>query len=112
MGVNRGGVHGGSVADALLQALDTAERSGFENIEHLFLARDQIRQVAAAAINGRHEQADTVRIVSLGRGGVLFEKSPEPVGIACLQELKTMFENTLGDLHGASVQLLSTANEL
>jgi hypothetical protein len=51
-----------------------------------------------------HEQADTVRVARLGSGGGLFQKPPEPVGIACLQECKTLFETrfetALGAFHG------------
>src|SRR6266404_2826850 len=78
------------IAKALLEAIETAERGRFENIERLLLACDQFRQVAASPIDGMHEQADAGRVAGLGEGGVLFEKPPEPVRIACLQEFETM----------------------
>ena len=90
--VCRSRVEGGTVANAFLQALDTAKRSGFENIKRLFPVGDQFRQVAAAAIEGMHEQADAIRAVSLRSSGILFQKSPKAVGIACLHEFEGAME--------------------
>src|ERR1035441_8840967 len=90
--VCRSRVEGGTVANAFLQALDTAKRSGFENIQRLFPFRDQFRQVAAAPIEGMHEQADAIRAVSLRSGGILFQKSPKAVGIASLHEFEGAME--------------------
>src|ERR1017187_1153610 len=90
--VCRSRVEGGTVANAFLQALDTAKRSGFENIKRLFPVGDQFRQVAAAPIEGMHEQADAIRAVSLRSGGILFQKSPKAVGIASLHEFEGAME--------------------
>src|SRR5271166_5508252 len=85
-------VNGGSVTNALRQALNPAQRARFKNVERLLFARDQIRKVAAAAIDAMHEQAHAIRVSRLGSSGVLFQESPEPVGIARLQEFEGALE--------------------
>ncbi len=49
--VFRAGVDSGGIAETLLQAIETAERGGLENIERFLRARDQFRQVAASTVD-------------------------------------------------------------
>jgi hypothetical protein len=75
-------VDGGGVAYAFFKAIETAERGGFKNIERLLFAGDRVREVAAAMIEGLHEQAHSVWVAGFGDGGVLLEKLAEDIGVA------------------------------
>src|SRR5271155_180450 len=79
----------------LLEAIEAAERGGFENVEGFLLVGDQFNQVAAAAIERVHEQAHAGRVAGLGRGGVLFQHAAKAVFVTCLQA----FESEFGVLH-------------
>src|ERR1700678_664084 len=100
--VLRIGVENGSVAEIGLEQIGTAERSGLENIQRLFLARNQFGQVAAATIERVHEQAHVSGVARFRGSGILFQKSPEAFPVACPEKFKTILDTVFAMSFGAT----------
>ena len=82
-------VDGIGIAQAALEPFQTAKGGGLEDVEFLFLARNCLGQVAAAAIKGVHQQADTGGISCFGSVRGLVKQAAEPVGVSGLKKFKT-----------------------